>query len=421
MKIKVKNKSYNEALRLSDLKHKKPIKPFFVMQALIRILSAFSLISVGFKYKKIGMEKIGKKEPILILMNHSAFIDLKIASRLLWPRRYNIIMTSDGFVGKSLLMKTVGCIPTQKFVSDSVLVRDIFHAVKKNKTSVLMYPEASYSFDGRATTLPESLGKLVKKLGVPVVAVITKGAFAHDPLYNGLQKRRVKISAEMECLLTADQIKNMPFDQINKVIGEKFNFDNFRWQQENNVKITEGFRADYIHRVLYKCPNCQAEGDTIGEGTHLFCGHCGKMWELTENGFMKALNGDSEYPHIPDWYRFQRESVKKELLDGSYKLDCDVDIYVLTNLKAVYNIGGGRLTHSIDGFTLKSDDGQLFYTQAPELSYSLYSDFYWYEIGDVICIGNGRVLYYCFPKDKKVSVAKVRLAAEELFKIKNMQ
>ena len=74
-----------------------------------------------------------------------------------------------------------------------------------------MYPEASYSFDGTATTLPESLGKLIKKLGVPVVTIITKGAFAHQPLYNNLQKRKVKISAEMECVLTAEQIENMTF------------------------------------------------------------------------------------------------------------------------------------------------------------------------------------------------------------------
>ncbi len=416
MKIKVKSKSYTEALALMDTKHKKPMRPLWVMQTLIRILSFFSLLPVGFKCEKKGMEKIRKKEPCLILMNHSAFIDLKIASRLLWPRRYNIIMTSDGFVGKSLLMRTIGCIPTQKFVSDSVLVRDIFHALKKNKTSVLMYPEASYSFDGTATTLPESLGKLIKKLGVPVVTVITKGAFAYDPLYNNLQTRKVKISAEMECVLTTDQIKEMSFEEINKLIGEKFTFDNFKWQQENNVKITEKYRADFLHRVLYKCPACEAEGAMLGEGTTLTCKHCGKVWELTENGFMKALNGSTEYPHIPDWYHYQRESVKKEIVDGTYKLDCDVTIYVLTNMKAVYNIGGGHLMHTADGFTLTSDDGQLDYFQPPKLSYSLYSDYYWYEIGDVICIGNGKVLYYCFPKDKSVSVAKARLAAEEIFK-----
>ena len=419
MKTTVKVKSYEEALSVANLKHKKPMKPFFVMQTLIRVLSFFTLLPLGFKYKKAGMEKIGKKQPCLILMNHSAFVDLQIASKLLWPKRYNIIMTSDGFVGKNLLMKTIGCIPTQKFVSDSVLVRDIFHSIKKNKTSVLMYPEASYSFDGTATTLPESLGKLIKKLGVPVVTIITKGAFAHQPLYNNLQKRRVKISAEMECILTADQIENMTFEEINTVIGERFKFDNLKWQKENGVKICEKFRADYLHRVLYKCPHCSAEGETVGKGTTLICNHCGKVWELTEDGFMKALKGDTEYPHIPDWYNYERESVRQELLNGKYNLYCDVDIYVLTNLKAIYNIGSGHLTHTKDGFKLTGADGALCYTQPPELSYSLYSDYYWYEIGDMVCIGNGKVLYYCFPKDKSVSVAKVRLAAEELFKIVN--
>lgn len=417
MKTTVKKKSYSYALSRVSQDHKKPIKPFFIMQTLIRVLSFFTLLPLGFKSKKIGMEKVAKNQPCLYLMNHSAFVDLQIASKFLWPKRYSIIMTSDGFVGKNLLMKTIGCIPTQKFVSDSVLVRDIFHAVKKNNTSVLLYPEASYSFDGTATTLPESLGKLIKKLGIPVVTIITKGAFAHQPLYNNLKKRKVKISAEMECVLTNEQIENLSFDKINQIIGEKFKFDNFRWQQQNKIEIKEKFRADYLHRVLYKCPHCNAEGKTVGEGTTLTCKACGKVWELTEYGFMKAQNGETEFDHIPDWYNYERQEVRRELLEGKYLLDCDVDIYMLTDMKAIYNVGSGHLIHDNNGFALTGCDGQLNYHQAPELSYSLYSDYYWYEIGDMVCIGNGKVLYYCFPKDKSVSVAKVRLAAEELYKI----
>jgi RIO-like serine/threonine protein kinase len=50
-------------------------------------------------------------------------------------------------------------------------------------------------------------------------------------------------------------------------------------------------------------------------------------------------------------------------------------------------------------------------------SHSLNSDFFWYELGDVIGIGNRSELYYCFPKDKDV-VTKARLAAEEIYKKK---
>ena len=40
------------------------------------------------------------------------------------------------------------------------------------------------------------------------------------------------------------------------------------------------------------------------------------------------------------------------------------------------------------------------------------------EIGDMICIGNSQVLYYCFPTEGKDVVAKTRLAAEELYKLR---
>ena len=132
MKIKTKKLSYSEVLRLTPMPYQKPIRPWILLALVIRILSFFNLLRIPFSYRKIGMERLSKKEPALILMNHSSFIDLKIASTLLFPRRYNIVMTSDGFVGKNLLMRLIGCIPTKKFISDSLLVRNILHCVKKN-------------------------------------------------------------------------------------------------------------------------------------------------------------------------------------------------------------------------------------------------------------------------------------------------
>ena len=419
MKIKTKELPYQKVLKLTPKKRKKPIKPLFILALVIRVLSFFELLKVGFKYKKIGMERLSKKEPCLILMNHSCFLDLKIVSALLFPRKYNIVMTSDGFVGKNWLMRLVGCIPTQKFITDSVLVKDILHCVRKNNTSILMYPEASYSFDGTATPLPESLGKLVKKLGIPVVMIKTFGAFSHDPLYNNLQKRKVKVSAVMEYLLSPDDIKSKSAEEINAILKERFTFDNFRWQQENGIKITEKFRADSLNRVLYKCPNCLSEGETVGKGITLTCKSCGKTYILTEDGFIKAQNGETEFSHIPDWYAWQRECVKKEILNGEYRLQEEVDIYMLIDTKCVYKVGDGLLTHTKEGFELVGCGGELQFSHPSVASYSLYSDFYWYEIGDVISIGNSKVFYYCIPKTEKDIVAKARIATEEIYKLKN--
>jgi hypothetical protein len=82
----------------------------------------------------------------------------------------------------------------------------------------------------------------------------------------------------------------------------------------------------------------------------------------------------------------------------------------------LYNIGSGHLVHNNEGFTL-TNDKDLDFKLNPLQSYSLYSDFYWYQIADVICIGDHKKQFYCFPKDKNDVVAKTRLATEELYKL----
>lgn len=418
MKIKVKSLSYDEVLALPDNKRKKPKNQDIILRYLLKILGRMLLIPNGFKCKKDDLKKLVKNEPCLILMNHSCFTDLMIAVSIFSPRKLNIVCTSDGFVGKERLMRGLGCIPTQKFVTDIQLVKDIIYCIKTLKSSVLMYPEASYSFDGTATVLPESLGKLVKKLQVPVMMISTKGAFLQDPLYNNLQKRKVKISAEVKYLISADDIENKSVDEINKIIRNEFIFDNFRYQQENNIKITESFRADYLHRVLYKCPHCLSEFTMNGSGDSIICNNCSTEYHLTETGFLECKNNNGKFSHIPDWYNWQRECVKEEIINNTYNFDSKVKIMVLKDFKNIYDIGYGKLTHSLNGFTLRSDDSSLEYTQSAKASYSLYSDFYWYSIGDIICIGNNKMLYYCFPENSNYSVAKARLAAEELYKLK---
>ena len=264
------------------------------------------------------------------------------------------------------------------------------------------------------------MGILMKRLGVPVVTVITQGAFARDPLYNMLQIRDVKVSAHVKCLATPEELKQKSVEELDALLEEAFSFDNFAWQRDNKVSIDVPFRADGLHRILYKCPCCGAEGEMEGRGIHLTCHACGKTWEMDEYGQLAACEGETEYPHIPDWYTWQRECVRKELEDGTYLLDEDVDIAVQVNLDGVCMIGRGHLTHDLNGFHLTSADGKLDYKQSALASHTLYSDYYWYEMGDIIGIGDNEFSYFCFPGEK-VSVSKARLATEELYKMKKVR
>ena len=415
MKIKTKRLSYEQVMALPRPAHQAPRKPSRLLGRLIRILGAKDLKETEFRYTSQGMERLGDG-PFLILMNHSSFIDLEIVNRIFFPRPYCIVCTSDGFVGKEGLMRRLGCIPTNKFVTDLNLLTDMRCAIHEKGCSVLLYPEASYSFDGTATPLPRKLGVMLKRLDVPVVGILTEGAFSRDPLYNCLQKRPVKVSAAVRGLLTREEIREKTVPELDAILDRMFSFDSFAWQAEKGVRIDAPFRADGLHRILYKCPRCLSEGQTEGKGTALTCRACGAVWTMDELGRLHADTGETRFPHIPDWYAWERGQVRRELEAGTYLLDCDVEIGVLRDFKAIYMVGGGHLRHDETGFTLTGCDGKLSFRRPAKQSYSLYADYYWYELGDIICIGDTQTQYYCFPKGP-VPVAKARLAAEELYKL----
>lgn len=452
MKIPVEKRTYQEVMTYKPWSYRKPCRQFKIARWLLKTLSEPELRKVNFEYTQEGMEQLGAKEPALFLMNHSSFLDLEIASYLLQKRPFHIVCTNDGFVGKEGLMRWIGCIPTKKFITDVRLVKDMNYVIKNYQSSILMYPEASYSFDGTQTPLPHSLGKCIKMLKIPVVMVKTKGAFLRDPLYNALQIRKVDVSAKVEYLLSKEQIEALSAKEINEMLAKQFTYDHFKTQAEEKICVDEPFRADGLHRVLYKCSHCGSEEHMHGEGITITCENCGSIHELTEYGMLRKIENESlshagmkgdtkhepseyetrrmtgklqgeeklretgSFRFVTDWYRWQRECVRQELLNQTYKLDTDVKILILVDAKKIYDVGEGHLTHDHNGFTLTGCDGQLQFSLKPSASYSLYADYFWYEIGDMISIGDTDVQYYCFPKTK-CNVAKARLATEELYKM----
>ena len=211
-------------------------------------------------------------------------------------------------------------------------------------------------------------------------------------------------------------MRQLSVRELSDGLDEAFGFDQFKWQKEQGIEVHEPFRADGLHRILYKCAACGAEGHMEGKGTGLTCKACGKHYELTPLGELEATDGKTEFSHIPDYFAWQRQQVRQELLDGTYRMESNVRIGVLVDYKALYMVGDGKLVHDRNGFALTGCDGRLNYTQKPLNSYNLNADYYWYEIGDIIGLGNSDVLYYCFPQSN-IPVAKARLATEELYKL----
>lgn len=413
MNIKLKQKTWEEVMDLPRPKHKKPKKPNIFWRTLVRFLSQFDMDVVRFKYSFPDKKNL-PKGPYLILMNHSSFLDLKLASKVLYPRAYQMVCTADAMMGLEWLMRRIGCIPTAKFVSDMTLLRDMKYSLEKNRASVLMYPEAGYSLDGRSVKLPDNLGSLCKMLKVPVIMIETKGAFLQKPLFAALKKRKVAVTAEVKLLIDRDDIENKTNKELDAILEDAFSFDGFDRQFKEQIKIDEPYRAEGLERILYKCCDCGAEGQMETQGDTLTCKACGHAFHMDEYGRLHSKEGETRFSHIPDWVDWERDCVKQEIEENRYRLEADVRILMSVDYKAIYDVGRGHLVHDETGFHLRGDDGKLSYDHSPMTSHSVCADFHWYEIGDVVGIGTKEETYYCM-FDSTCYAMKARLAAEELY------
>lgn len=413
MKIKITEASF-DTIKPKENKNVLPKKQSKLLKGLVNLISKKVLKKASFSYTFDDEKLIDNKSPCLILMNHSSFIDLQIVHKIFKKRPFNIVTTDDAFIGMDFLLRHLGCIPALKFQSDITLVKNMKYTIDKLKSSIVLFPEASYSFDGTSSTLPDSIPGLIKYLNVPVIMVRTHGAFLRDPLYNNLQLRNAKVSADVKVLIKKEEL-SLPKEELFNRVKKEFEFDNFKEQQENNIKINEPFRADFLNRVLYKCPQCEKEGEMVGKGINITCNNCSTTYELSEEGKLKNINGETKFFHIPTWYRWQRESLRKEIIEEKYSLDLHGTVLATIDHKSVYKLGEGHLHHDNEGFVLKDDKNNVILKQSSLANYSLYSDYYWYEVGDIVSLGTPKIRYYIVLKEKDV-VTKLRLASEEIFK-----
>ncbi|HZJ89565.1 MAG TPA: hypothetical protein VFD05_02625 [Bacilli bacterium] len=420
MKIsKIVPKSYSEVKNLPRFNFTKKVKKQRRLLTPIAWLLSFpETWQRKAKIIKFNMESL-KKTPYLLLANHNAFYDFKVATRAIFPRRATYVVALDGFIAREAIMREVGCIGTRKFITDVTVVKQIKRSLNELKHINILYPEARYSLVGTTAVLPESLGKLVKLLKVPIVTLISHGHHLSQPVWN-LRKRKVKTSAEMRYLLSPEQIENFTVPEINKMINQAFMYDDYAWQKANNVLIKEAYRAEGLEAPLYKCPACLCEGKNITKGATLTCSNCGLSHELLENGELKNHHGKTYFTSISAWFDWQRETVKNEILNGTYRFEHDVKINMLPNSTGFYEIGKGTLTHDLDGFVVSGKGfGETFTFKRSILdNYSVHIEYNYFGRGHGISFSTGSDTFYMFSPEKTYLVTKVYFAVEELYKLK---
>lgn len=376
-------------------------------------LSWFITRKSKLRINKVKMK--GLKPPYIVLGTHHAFMDFLVTPLALFPHRANYVSELEGFeYYGEWKYRQIGCLGTRKFVNDLMLIKNI-KAVVDRKGILVLYPEARYCNVGTTALIPDSVGKLVKMLNVPVVTLNMRGNYLQSPIWNLTKRKEAILDATITQIFTREELKETPLEEVNKKIKEFLTYDEYEWQYKTKMAITYEKRAEGLEMPLYKCPKCKSEFTMKTEKSNIYCDECNSKWHLSKYG---VLEGSGVFTKIPDWYEWERKEVIDEINNDKYNLDIRVKIESLPNAVNFINLGEGRLQHNKSGFLLTfkdygEDKEKTMKFPAKEMI-SVHTEYDYRGKGQCITLSTVDNTYFIYPLEEGFNATKIQFATEEL-------
>ena len=141
---------------------------------------------------------------------------------------------------------------------------------------------------------------------------------------------------------------------------------------------------------------------------------------------LTAVEGETEFSHIPDWVRWERKNVRDEVRSGKYSFRSEVTVHTLPNAKRFYDQGMGTLTQDEDGTTLECTaygEKKTLHWAGTELEsvhieydYPFRKKKYWRNVfGDSLDISTNDDSFWLHPVGLRDRITKFSFATEEIY------
>ena len=251
-----------------------------------------------------------------------------------------------------------------------------------------------------------------------------RGNYLHSPIWHPKIRKGARLEAEIRQLLTPEELAAARVVDIHREIQNALQYDEYAWQWQQGLEIAFPQRAEGLEVVLYQCPQCEAEFHMGTQGADIFCTHCNARWHMDKLGRLESVsallpNGQS-FPHIPDWYEWQRGNLHRDIDAGNYRLDANVRVEALPNAKNFIYLGEGRLVHQPEGFSLTFCDygdtqpKTLHFSSAT--AFSVHIEYDYRGKGQCITLSTLDNTYFLYPVQPNAgfNATKIMFAAEYL-------
>lgn len=321
-------------------------KPIFAM--LRGIFGIHAKIKYNYKATKSNI-----KPPFLLMCNHTTALDPVFAS-LSFKCPIYYCSTDDLFnipVATPLLKYLVAPIPKMKSGMDLRAMRDCVRVIKEGG-AVGIFPEGNRTLSGAQWQMTDAVSKFVKMCNTTLVLYNIEGGYGSDPRW-GASVRKGKMRGYVKLVLTPDEYKNMPNEQLYRLICDALTV----CDADSGVKFKSKRRAESIERALYMCPHCGGISSLTSRKASFKCKNCGSSWTYTED---LHIEPSDKFATILPWYEWQRGELNKAASNASGVILCDnnVELYISGGGEPKKRLAKGRVTADVEGVTLVSKNNE---------------------------------------------------------------
>ncbi|MFP4619417.1 MAG: 1-acyl-sn-glycerol-3-phosphate acyltransferase [Spirochaetaceae bacterium] len=297
-------KDNREKKKLKKKQDRKTITPNPVFVRFIRPL-IHTILKYRYKLEiddRVGLSSL--KAPYIVVGNHvnfwdPFFIGVYLPHDIQWVATDNVFRTKIFFV----LMKLFGSIPASKFMTDMKAVAQIIRVTKKGGV-VGVFPEGNKTWDGSTLRHIPTIARLIQKLKLPVIGVITKGGYLSKPRWGrGLRKGKVRM--EYRLVFTPEELKSMDSATCGRLLEERIEHNEQEWVGQEKIPFIGKRPAEYIERVLFVCPQCKSIASFYSNGDTAECTSCGYSFRYDPYGELHPVQGPRIFSSVPEWNEWQ--------------------------------------------------------------------------------------------------------------------
>ena len=221
-------------------------------------------------------------------------------------------------------MRLVGSIPKTKFMPDLGVMRTIEHILlTENRTAhrtenrvVGIFAEGRRSWDGRSTAVMPVIGKMLKRIGVPVIAARIVGGYLAKPRWAATMRRGI-VSVEFARLLSASELERLSASAITRRVQEAIEHDDIRRCDELQRTFRCRRPAEWLEQVLFMCPHCGELDSLRSRRTILSCEECGFAVRYDDSGHLEPVvlfrTPGLHFNSVAKWNQWQYSQLRDAL------------------------------------------------------------------------------------------------------------